>query len=161
MFVAAGFAVKAWRLTDVDVAERREALPEGVHLRLVGLDLVPVLILGRALLLNVEAQVLQQHHGAALGLVDEGLDLGPHAVGRELHRLAEQALELGHDGLEAVLGVGGPVGAAEVRHEDHGLGAGVDGVLDGGKGADDALVVGDLLALEGHVEVDLRVSAGH
>jgi len=41
-------------------------------------------------------------------------------------------------------------------HEDHGLGAMVDGVLDGWDGTDDTLGVGDLLVgVEGDVEVDL------
>jgi hypothetical protein len=44
-----------------------------------------------------------------------------------------------------------------VGHEHDGLGAVVEGILDGGDGADDALVVGDVLVLvEGDVEVDLR-----
>jgi hypothetical protein len=43
-----------------------------------------------------------------------------------------------------------------VGHEDHGLGAILDGVLDGGDGAGDALGVGDLLVgVKGDVEVDL------
>ena len=43
-------------------------------------------------------------------------------------------------------------------HQDHGLGAMVDGVFDCGQGADDALVVGDLAVsffVQGDVEVDL------
>jgi alpha-acetolactate decarboxylase len=45
-----------------------------------------------------------------------------------------------------------------VGHQDDGFGAIVDGVLDGGDGAGDTLVVGDLgvgLLVEGNVEVDL------
>jgi hypothetical protein len=43
-----------------------------------------------------------------------------------------------------------------MRHKDYGLGSILDGVLDCGKRADDALVVGDpLVAVEGYVEVDL------
>jgi hypothetical protein len=43
-----------------------------------------------------------------------------------------------------------------VRHEDDGLGSVVDGILDGGESADDALVVCDVLVgVEGDVEVDL------
>jgi hypothetical protein len=43
-----------------------------------------------------------------------------------------------------------------VRHEHDGLGAVVNGILDGGDGADDALVVGNVLVgVEGDVEVDL------
>jgi hypothetical protein len=43
-----------------------------------------------------------------------------------------------------------------VGHEDHGLGTVVDGILDGGDGASNALGVGDLLVgIEGNVEIDL------
>jgi hypothetical protein len=45
-----------------------------------------------------------------------------------------------------------------VGHQDNGLGAIVDGILDGRDGAGNTLVVGDLrvgLLVEGHVEVDL------
>lgn len=105
----------------------------------------------------MEAEVLQQDDGAVVGAVDNGLDLGADAVGGKGDGLAQQALELGDDGLEGVLGVDGAVGAAEVGHEDDGLGAIVEGVLDGRDGADDALVVCDFLVLvEGDVEVDLE-----
>jgi hypothetical protein len=47
-----------------------------------------------------------------------------------------------------------------MRHEDHGLGAIVNGMLDGGQGADNALVVGNFLVLvEGNIEVDLATLA--
>ncbi|KAJ6445317.1 hypothetical protein O9K51_00076 [Purpureocillium lavendulum] len=143
--------------TDVDVTEGGQALAELVDLGLVGLGLVAVLVLGAALLLDVEAQVLEENDGAAVGLVDNGLDLGADAVGRERDCLAaEQLLELGDDGLERVLGVGLAVGAAEVRHEHDGLGAVLERILDSRDGADDALRVGDLLVLvKGHVEIDL------
>lgn len=42
-----------------------------------------------------------------------------------------------------------------MRHQDDGLGAIVDSILDGGQGADDALVVGDGSAVKGDVEVNL------
>jgi len=43
-----------------------------------------------------------------------------------------------------------------MAHKDDGLCAVVAGILDGGEGADDALVVGDLLVgIERDVEVDL------
>jgi hypothetical protein len=108
----------------------------------------------------VEAQVLEQHNLAVGGLVDDALNLGADAVGSEGHALAQLLLELGHDGLQRVLGVDLAVGAAEMGHEHHGLGTIVDGVLDGGDGADDALGVGDVLvAVERDVEVDLRESS--
>lgn len=51
------------------------------------------------------------------------------------------------------------VWAAKVGHEDDGLGAMVASVFDGGKGTDDALVVGDVLfGVERDVEVDLEDS---
>jgi hypothetical protein len=46
-----------------------------------------------------------------------------------------------------------------VGHQDDGFGAILDSVLDGGEGAGDTLVVGDLgvgLLVEGNVEVDLK-----
>lgn len=43
-----------------------------------------------------------------------------------------------------------------MRHEDHGFGAVVNGILDRRDGARDALVVGDLLVgVERDIEVDL------
>jgi len=43
-----------------------------------------------------------------------------------------------------------------VGHEDDGLGTVLDGILDGGDGADNALGVGDILVgVKGDVEVDL------
>lgn len=105
----------------------------------------------------MEAQVFKQNNLAVVGLVDDLLDLGADAVRREGDALAEELLELRDDGLQRVLGVDLAIGAAEVGHEHNGLGAIVDGVLDGGDGADDALGVSDLLVgVEGHVEVDLQ-----
>lgn len=142
--------------TDVDIAEGSQAFPELGNLLLVGLGLVAILVLGGALLLDMEAKVLQQHDAAALGLVDDGLDVRADAVRREGDGLAQELLEFGDDGLQAILGVGASVGATQVGHEHYGLGAIVDSVLDGGDGACDALVVGHLLVrVEGHIEVDL------
>ena len=104
----------------------------------------------------MEAQVLEENDGAVVGLVDNGLDLGANAVGSKGDGLAEELLELTDDGLERVLGVDLTVGAAEAGHEDDRLGTVVKGILDGGQGTDNALVVGDVLVLvEGDVEVDL------
>jgi hypothetical protein len=104
----------------------------------------------------VKAQVLEQHNVTVVRLVDDLLDLRADAVGGKGHALAQQLLELGHDGLQRVLGVDLAVGAAQVRHEDNSLGAIVDGVLDGRDGADNALGVGDLLVgVERDVEIDL------
>lgn len=104
----------------------------------------------------MEAQVLEEDNLAVASLVDDALDLGADTVGREGHRLAQQLLKLRHHGLQAVLGIGAAVGASQVGHQDHCLGAVVEGMLDGGDGARNALVVGDLLVgIERDVEVDL------
>ena len=104
----------------------------------------------------MEAEVLKEYNGAIVRLGDDILDLGTNAVGSKGDRLAEKLLELRDDGLEGVLFVDGTVGTAEVGHEDDGLGAIVEGALDGRDGADDALGVRDIFVLvEGNVEVDL------
>lgn len=146
-------------VVDVHIPQRCEALAEFLHVALVCFDFVAVLVLGAAFLFRVEAQVLQQHDAAAGGAVDRLLHFRADAVVGEGHFLsAEQLLELRDDGLKAVFGVHVAVWAAEVGHEHDGFGAMVDGVLDGGEGADDALVVGDFavgLLVERDVEVDL------
>ena len=143
--------------TDVDVTEGSQALAKLSNLLLVGLDLLALGVLGGTFLLGVEAQVLQEDDLATSGLVDSLLDLGTNAILSEDDVLAIQELgELGNDGLKAVLGVDLAVGAAQVGHQDDGLGAMVNGILDGGQSADNALVVGDVLVrVEGDVEVDL------
>lgn len=104
----------------------------------------------------MEAQVLQEDNTAVVSLVDDALDLGADTVGRKGHRLAQQLLKLGNYWLQAVLGVGAAVGASQVGHQDNSLGAVVDGILDGGDGARNALVVGHLLVgVERDVEVNL------
>jgi len=144
-------------LTDVDVTKSGQTLAESLNLSLVGLGLVTILVLGRTLLLNVESEVLKENDGAILSLVDDLLNLGTDTVGGEGDLLAQELLELGNNRLEGVLLVGRAVGAAEVRHEDDGLGAIVEGVLDGGEGTDNSLVVGDVLVgVERDVEVDLE-----
>lgn len=142
--------------TDVDVTEGSQAFAELSNLLLVGLDLLALGVLGAALLLGMETQVLQQHDLAARGLVDRFLNLGANAVLSEDNALAEQLLQDRHNGLETVLGVGLAVRTTEVGHQDDGLGAIVDGILDGRQSADNALWVGDVLVLiERDVEVDL------
>lgn len=148
-------------IVDEDVTESGQALAELINLGLVSLGLVAISILGAALFLNVETQVLEEDDGTVVSLVDDGLDLGADAVGGESNALAKQLLELRNDGLERVLGVHGTIGTSKVRHEDDRLGAVVESMLDGGDGTDNALVVGDVLVLvEGNVEVDLDGKKG-
>lgn len=143
--------------TNVNVTKSSQALAELFNLGLVSLGLVAILILGAALLFNMESQILKENNSTAIGLVNDGLDLGANAVGGKCDALAKQLLELGNNGLQRVLWVGRAVGTTEVGHQDDGLGAIVDGMLDGGDSTNDTLVVGDLFVLvERDVEVDLR-----
>lgn len=150
------------QLTDVNVTKSGQALAELVDLSFVGLDLLALGILAAALLLGVETQVLEENDAAIGGAVDDLLDLGADTVVGEGDLLADELLKLSNNGLQRVLLVDLAVGAAQVGHEDDGLGAIVDGVLDGGDSTGDALVVGDVLvSIEGDVEVDLdSVSKG-
>jgi hypothetical protein len=75
------------------------------------------------------------------------------SFGPRLDGLAQKLAQAIGAWLEAAFGIVGAVGAAEVAHE-HELAALVDDLLDAGQGRADAAVVGDLAALQGHVEVD-------
>lgn len=153
---AVGAVGGAEGIVDVDVSQGSQSLAELGDGGSVSLDLLALGVLGAAFLLGVEAQVLEENDLTTGGLVDGLLGLGADAVLGEEDGLAQQLLELGDDGLQAVLGVDLAVGTAQVGHEDNGLGAILNGVLDGGQGTDDTLVVGDfLLVVERDVEVDL------
>ena len=142
--------------TDIDITQSSQSLAELSNLLLVDLDLLALGILVAALLLGVEAQVLQEDDLATRGLVDDLLDLLANAVLGEDDAAAEQLLQLGNHGLQAVLVVLLAIRTTQVGHEDDRLGTILDGVLDGGQGTDNTLVVGDLLlVVEGNVEVDL------
>mmetsp|Transcript_11079 Transcript_11079/g.26960 ORF Transcript_11079/g.26960 Transcript_11079/m.26960 type:complete len:493 (+) Transcript_11079:174-1652(+) len=105
------------------------------------------------LLLGVEANVLQQQHGAGRhGGARLGNDLA-HAVVDLGDRAGQQLGQAHAHGGEPELVLWALRGAAQVGG-DHHLGAHLDEVLEGGDGGADAGVVGDLHVLvEGHVEV--------
>lgn len=146
--------------TNVNVTEGSEALAERINIGLVGLDLLALSILGAALLLSVETQVLKQNDLAIGSLVHGLLGLGTNAVLSEGDALAEKLLKHGNNGLQAVLGVDLAIGAAEVGHEHNSLGTVVDSILDGGQSTNDTLGVGNVLVLiEGDIEVNLFQSA--
>ena len=105
----------------------------------------------------MESQVLQQDNLSLLRIRDDLLDLGSDAVWRKGNLLAEELLEFWDDWCQRVLLVALSVWTAKVGHQDDGLGAVVEGVLDGWDGAGDALGVGDVLGgIEWDVEVDLH-----
>lgn len=142
--------------TDVDVTKSSQALAELLNIGLVGLDLFAIGVLGGTFLFGVETQVLEQNNLAPGGVVDGLFSLGTNTVLGEDDVLSKKLPKFRNNGLQAVLGVGLAVGAAEVGHEHDGLGAIVDSILDGREGTDDTLVVGNVVALvEGDVEIDL------
>ena len=105
----------------------------------------------------MEPQILQQDDLSIASLVHGLFDFFAYAVLGEDDLLVEQLLELGYNRLEAVLLVDLSVGSPEMRHEDYSLGSVFDRIFDSGEGADDALVVCDLVAVERDVEIDLSV----
>ena len=102
--------------TDVDIPQRRQPLSELLHVRLVRLDLLALGILGAALLLRVEPQVLEQDDLSAAGLVHCLLYLRTYAVFTKDDRFTQQLLELRDDGCEAVFWVWLAIRTAEVGH---------------------------------------------
>ena len=63
-------------IVDVDITELGETFPEFSDLSGVSLDLVTLLVLGRALLFDVETQVLEKDDGAGGGFIDGLFDFG-------------------------------------------------------------------------------------
>ena len=153
---ARGRAVGAVRgaegVVHVHVAEPRERGAEGLDRLGVGLDRRAVLLLDLALLLDVEAEVLEEGDLARLQGRAGLLDLGADAVVQERHRLAEELRELLRHRLQGVLRDLLPVRAAQVAHE-HQARALAEHVLDGGQRGAQALVVLHLAVLDRHVEV--------
>lgn len=146
-------------LTDVDIAKGSKSLTELSNLLLVGLDLVALFVLGATLLLGVEAQVLKKDDLAARGLVDGLLNVFADRVIGEDDVAAEQFLQLGHNRLQTELGVLVAIGTAEVGHQNNGLSAIVDSILDRGQSTNNTLGVGYrgvVLLVEGYVEVNLQ-----
>ena len=141
---AVGAVRGAEGVVDVDVAEPGQALAERLHRGRIGRLLGAVLELHLRLLLDVEAEVLEQHHLARLqGALRAGrFHRRPHAVGEERDLLAQDLGELVGNRLQGELRHHLPVGPAQMRHE-HDRGALLERVLDGGERGQDALVVGD------------------
>ena len=143
-------------LTDVNIPESGQSLSEFRHSVFVGFHLLPILILAASLLFRMEAQVLEQDNASITDTVDRLLHFLAHAVIGEDDFLVEEFLELRNYGFKAVFRFHFTVRTAKVRHQNDSFGAMVDGVLDGVEGADNALVVGDLLLfVERDIKVDL------
>mmetsp|Transcript_24291 Transcript_24291/g.76681 ORF Transcript_24291/g.76681 Transcript_24291/m.76681 type:complete len:426 (-) Transcript_24291:71-1348(-) len=140
----------------VDVRELADGRAELGDLVLVRLHLVALRVHALALLLDMKAQVLQQEDRAGRRIRAGRLDLSAAAVRQEGHRLPKLLLhDLGHRRQRVLVHLA-TVWPAQVRGENHGLGAALQDALDGGQRAVDALRVGDdgwVLLVLGHVEV--------
>ena len=88
------------RVVDVHIAESGERLAEGLDCGGIGLDLVALLVLDGALLLDVEPQVLKENDGPRGSGRDSRFDVRSDAVVEEDDVARELGLELLRDGLE-------------------------------------------------------------
>jgi hypothetical protein len=145
----------------VDVGELAERLAEGLDLGLLGLNLLAI-DLALALLLDIEADVLEEDDGARGRVSTGSLDLSTNAVVEHGHRLADKTLKSLSHRLEGVLLVLLAVRAAKVRGENNALGTIVEAVLDRRNGTLDTRGVGDdagVLLVLGNVEVNADENA--
>lgn len=102
----------------------------------------------------METQVLQKDNLASSSLIDGLLNLGSNAIIQEGNLPIQELSKLLRDGRQRVLGVDLSIRTAKMGHEDNGLCAIVNGILDGGESSDDTLVVGDVLVgVKGNVKV--------
>jgi hypothetical protein len=102
------------KLTDIDVSKSSQLLAERIDFCLIHLDLLALIVLVATLLLSMEAHVLEQNDSAVRRSIHCVLNLFTNTVLGEGHLLAQQLLELRHDGGEAVLWVRLAVRAAEM-----------------------------------------------
>src|SRR5262249_19177873 len=107
---------------------------------------------------RVEAQVLEEAGLPGAQVVDDLLRRVADAILRQRDVLADELRQARRRRLERVLRVRPLLGPAEVARADEARPA-LEGVLDRGQRLADALIVGDLAALEGHVEVDAEKDA--
>mmetsp|Transcript_56425 Transcript_56425/g.147063 ORF Transcript_56425/g.147063 Transcript_56425/m.147063 type:complete len:432 (-) Transcript_56425:63-1358(-) len=159
---AVGAVCGAEGVVAIHVRERLQRRPESRHRVLLCLDLVPLRVDALALLLDVEAEVLQEDHRPRGGIGADLLNLRTNAIAAESHGLAELFLDnLGH-GSKRVLFHPAAVGTPQVRCQNHRLGPSLQDGLDSRQGAIDALSVGDFRRVAlvlWHVEVDTHEDA--
>ena len=118
-----------------------------------------VLLLDLALLLDVEAQVLEERDLAGLQRGAGLLDLGADAVGAGTSPACRAArASFSATGLSEYFAIFCPSGRPEVAHQ-HQARALAEHVLDGGQRGAQALVVLHLAVLDRHVEVDAHEHA--
>ena len=103
----------------------------------------------------MEAQVFEQQHFARRRL--HGFHFGADAIGRHLHRAAQQFLQPRGGRLQAHFRIRLALGTPQVRRQDD-TGSVIERVLDGGQRRLDALVAGDFhvalfVLLQRHIEI--------
>ena len=153
---------RAERVVNIAVGIRSQPLDElllaGLHCLLRGGFLLVAGVVGQsaglALLLGVEAQVLEQQHLS--GLQRSGLFRGlvAHAVVGEVDFHAQTGFDAGNDVPQRELGLGALFRTSQMRHQNDGA-ALFEHFLDRRDSGADARVVGNFqLLVQGHVEVD-------
>jgi hypothetical protein len=83
---------------------------------------------------------------------DGGARGRPGGIGGEFHPAAEQLAEPGRDRQQRVPAVGLAAGTAEVSADDH-LGVALHQRGEGRQGSPDTAIIGDLVAVQRHVEI--------
>ncbi len=144
-------------VTDVDVAQGGQSFSKLFDGAFVSFDFIAIGVFAAPFLFCVEAQVFKQYNPAPTDSVDCFLDFLAHAIVREDDLFPKQFLQFGNNGFHAVLRVAFAIRAAQVGHEYDRFGSMFCGVLDGGQGADNTLIVGDVaFFVKGNIEVDLE-----
>eukprot|EP00048_Salpingoeca_helianthica_P010876 m.155639 g.155639 ORF g.155639 m.155639 type:complete len:412 (+) comp15146_c8_seq1:237-1472(+) len=143
-------------VVDVDITELGQRGLEGSALVLGGLERLAGSIHALALLLDVEAQVLQQNHRARGGVGASGLDLSTHAIRQEEYLASQQLLQLHRDRLEGKLLLGLSIGTTKVAHQHNRLCSVVQRILDGRQSSLNTQSVGNLASL---IRGDIKVHA--
>ena len=133
-------------IVHVDITELGKAGTECCDLGRIGLHAIALGVLGFALFLNVEADILKQDDFSRLECGTGSLHLGSDAVVEELHRAAKQLLKLLSHGLERELRCLLSIRTTQMAGK-HDRGSLIKGMLDRGQGRCDALGVGNLSCL--------------
>ncbi len=106
----------------------------------------------------VEASVLQHHDFARLQLFCQCFHFGADGVGRHLDGNPQMRRQNVRGSAQAELWVGTAFRSSQMAHQKQ-RGALVQHILDSRQGGFDALVIGDLAILHGHVEIHAHQDA--
>jgi hypothetical protein len=141
-------------IVDIDISKASQASTELLDGLGVSLGFVTILILSRALLLNVETKVFQENDLTTSSRLAGSFNFGTNTVIKESHRLTKEFLDLSSDGSKRVLFLAFAIGTTKVGHQDYSSSTVFQGILDGRQSLNNTIVVGDLSFFQGNVEVD-------